>query len=370
MANERIATQSGREIPNDVSILVGGRSFDGWQSVSITESLEAIASNFSISLFDKCEGLKSNWPLKPGVSVKVNIGPTRVITGRIEKLDVSYSSTDRSFTISGRSRSGDLVDATHDGPCEYKNIDLDKLAEELVKPFGLKVFVSVTPTAIEKFAVKPGETVFEALDRAARLQGLLFISTRKGNIRLTRAGATEARFRAFSSLEQGVNILSASATYDDSQRFKDYHCIGQAAAKDDFFGIEVAQPKGSAVDAGITRHRPLTFVAEGDIDNAKAETRAKWEASSRLAKAVRVTAKVQGWVQDNGTLWGANQITNFRSKFLGLNRDLLITNVVRNDGTDEGKTTDITLVDPQAYQVKPVNTKKTDNIFADLGSNF
>lgn len=371
MANERIPVQKGRPIENATTILVGGKSFDGWQSVSITENLESIANEFSISLFDKFEGLKVNWPLKPGVSIKVNIGNERVITGRIEKLNPSFDKDTRQFSIAGRSRSGDLVDCTHSGPCEYKNIVLDKLAEELVKPFGLKVLVSVTPSIIEKFAVKPGETIFEALDRAARLQGFLFVATRGGNIRLTKAGATEERFRAFSSLEQGVNILSAEGNYDDSNRHDEYRVIGQAAGKDDFFGAQVAQPEGLANDAGITRHRPLTIIAEGSIDNAKAITRAQWEASTRLAKAIRVTAVVQGWVQDNGTLWGANQITNFRSKILGLNRDLLITNVTRIDDTNAGKTSSITLVDPQAYSTKPiVNDKKGDDIFASLGSNF
>ena len=371
MANERVPTQAGEEIPDDVSILVGGQLFDGWETVSVTETIEAMASEFTIGLFDKFEGLKADWPLKPGAEIKVNIGDLRVLTGRIEQLNPQYDKSSRSYTISGRSRSGDLIDCTHDGPAEYKNISLDKLAEELVKPFGLKVFVSITPTVIEKFAVKPGETIFEALDRAARLQGFLFISTRGGNIRLTKAGATEARFRAFSSIEQGVNIISAGAEYDDSQRFKDYNVIGQAAGKDDFSGLDVTQVKGTAKDAGVTRHRPLTLIAESDVDNAKAEKRAQWEASLRLAKAIRVTVKVQGWVQENGTLWGANQITNFRSKILGLNRDLLITDIVRHDSTNEGKTTDITLVDPQAYSAKPiVNKKKSDDIFADLGSNF
>ena len=149
----------------------------------------------------------------------------------------------------------------------YKNISIVKLAEELVKPFGLRVLTSVIDSPIDKFAVKPGEFVFEALDRAARLQGFLFVSTRGGNIRLTKAATSEARFRAFSSLEQGVNLIGGRATFDDSKRHNTYKVIGQAAGKDDFFGAEVAQPKGTATDAGVSRHRPLTIIAEGSVDN-------------------------------------------------------------------------------------------------------
>jgi prophage tail gpP-like protein len=367
MVTERRPTQKGKVIKNAVTVVVGSQSFDGWQSVSITKNLESIANQFSISLWDKFEGLKENWPLKPGAEVKVTINSERVITGRIEKLDVSFTDEDRSYTISGRSKPGDLVDCGHTGPAEYKNITLDKLAEELVKPFGLKVFLSVTPKNITKFSVKPGESVFEALDRAARTQGFFFISTREGNIRLTRA----ARARAFTSLEQNVNILSASANYDDSQRHDKYIVKGQTTGLPDFFGESVAQAEGTATDAAVTRHRPLVIIAEGNADAAQSQTRAQWEASSRLAQAARVNVTVQGWTQGDGSLWGINQITNVKSQFLGINRDMLITSVTHTDSTDEGKVTELTLVDPQAYNTEPVvNKTKKDSIFDSLGANF
>lgn len=367
MANETRPTQKGREIADEVTIVVGTQVFDGWQTVSVTKNLESIANQFSIGLFDKFEGLRANWPLKPGVPVKVNINGDRVITGRIEKLNVNYTDEDRSFVISGRSNPGDLVDCMHTGAAEFSNISLDKLAEELVKPFGLRVFLSVEPKVISKFSVKPGETIFEALDRAARLQGFFFVSTREGNIRLTRA----ARARAATSLEQDINILSATANYDDSKRHNQYIVKGQTSGLPDFNGADVTQPEGQALDAGIVRHRPFIMIAESSADSAQSKTRAEWEASSRLAQAIRVTANVQGWTQEDGSLWGINQVTNFKSRFLGLNRDLLITSVSHTDGVRTGKTTEITLVDPQAYAANPeVNKDEKDDIFADLGAEF
>jgi len=229
MANERQATEKGKVIKNETTIVVGGRSFDGWENVTIIKNLESIANSFSIKFFDKFTGLKDNWPLIPGLIVKVNIGKTRVLTGHIEMINVSYTDEDRSFTMSGRSFAGDLVDCMHEGPCEFKNLTLLKLTEELVRPFGLKVFESIETTIIDKFAYKPGETVFEALDRAARLQGLFFVSTPFGNIRITRAGATEARFRAFTTLAQDINLLSATSIMDNSKRHDKYTFKGQTS---------------------------------------------------------------------------------------------------------------------------------------------
>lgn len=371
MAEFRNPVKKGKIIKDEVSVLVGRQVFDGWESVTINESLESIANSFNIQLFDKFEGLRQNWPLKPGVEVRVAINEQRVITGFIETLEVNYSSDNRGFRIGGRSKPGDLVDCMHTGPNEFLNISLDKLAEELIRPFGLRVFLSVEPKVIDKFAVKPGETVFEALDRAARLQGFFFISTRNGNIRLTKAAENEARFKASTNLEQDINLLTATATYDDSQRFGEYIVKGQTIGLPEFFGESASGPIGRARDAGIVRHRPMELLAEGKADAAICETRAQWEASSRLAKSIRISATVQGWTQDNGELWGINQLTRIKSRFLGINKQMLIVNVERIDGVEEGKTTNLTLVDPQSYKTKAVvNENKQDDILASLGANF
>lgn len=371
MVEFRNPLKKGKPIRDEISVLVDGRVFDGWQGVSVSESMESIANSFNIELFDRFAALKQKWPLRPGVPVKIIINKQDVLVGHIEKLNARYTDENRGFTISGRSKSGDLVDCMHLGPKEYKSISLDALARELVKPFGIKVFLSVVPGVIDKFAIKSGETVFEALDRAARLQGFFFISTRGGNIRLTKAATNELRFRANTSLEQDVNILEATADYDDSQRFSDYIVKGQTAGLDDFFGESVAGPKGTAKDSAVPRYRPLEIIAEGKADAKICKTRAEWEASSRLAKAIRISARVQGWTQNDGSLWGANQLTRIKSRFLGVNREMLIVSVNRVDSAEGGKETSLVLVDPQSYSANPnVNKKKADDIFADLGANF
>jgi len=371
MANATPALQKGKAIENDVTMSLDGKSFSAWESVSVTESLEAVSNEFSINLFDKFENLRTQWPIRPGVAVKINIGRTRVLTGHIENLQVDYTDERRGFTVSGRSNTGDLVDSMHLGPYEYTNISLDKLAVELLRPFGMKVFVSIIPKVIDAFAIKPGETVFESLDRAARAQGLLFIATRGGNIRLTKPGAPQERFRATTSLEQDVNILTATATYNDSKRHNEYRVKAQNIGIEGFSGLIAAQPEGNAVDRGVRRHRPFVMVAESKADSEQAQVRAQWEASNRLAKAIRVNILTAGWLQRDGTLWGINQTTHVKSRFLGLNRELLIVSATRTQSQGRGQETTLTLTDPQAYTTTPtVNKKDSDDIFAALGSEF
>jgi len=356
--------QNGRPLADAVSILVGGQAFHGWKTVSVGKHIESICNTFSILLDDRFDGMNSTWPLKPDTDIKIGIGSERVLTGRIEIASPQFNSEGRSFTISGRSNAGDIVDCTHEGPTEFKNIRLDRLAEELIKPFGLKVYLSVTPLVIKKFAVKPGESVFEAIDRAARLQGFFWIATRGGNIRLTRAG----RARSFSALEQDVNILAASAVYDGSKRFSKYTVKGQAGGLEEFFGKSASQPKGTATDKGAPRYRPLTIIAEGDVNGAQAKTRAEWEASSRLAQMARIEVTTDSWTQADDSLWGLNQITKVRSTYLGMDRDLLSASINHTKTNGGGTTTNITLVDAQAYNPAPiVNAKATDDLMANLG---
>jgi len=113
------------------------------------------------------------------------------------------------------------------------------------------------------------------------------------------------------------------------------------------------------------------MIAEGNADSAKAKLRAEWEAATRLAKAIRVSASVAGWTQDNGELWGVNQIIHFHSSFLGLNQDLLSLTISHTEAVSAGKTTTFTLTDKNAYLPEPEkNKKKKDDIFASLGVGF
>ena len=367
MTIQRNPIQKGKRISDAVSILADGKSFDGWKSTSIQKSIESIANSFSMDVHDKFGELKEKWPLVPGTEIKISIGDEPVFEGSIEVVEPSYQAGSRSFIFSGRSKAGDIVDSSHIGPSEFKNISLDKLAQELVAPFGIKVLGSVEPKIIEKFAVKPNETVFEAIDRAARAQGFFFVSTRAGNIRLTRAG----RLPSFSKLSEDINIKAASGRYDDSKRHSEYFVKGQTVGLPEFFGDKAAQPKGEAKDLGVTRFRPLTILAESNVDGNSAKIRAQWEASNRLAKAIRVTIGVQSWRQEDGSLWGINQITHVKSPTLGLNREMLISAVTLKKGNTGGTETEMTLLDPQAYTLAPnLNKKKGSDIMAALGANF
>jgi len=366
VGNRFSPSEKGRNIEEDVTVFTdGNKAFHGWENLKITKNLESIANTFQLDIDDRFQETGERWPLKPGVGIQIEINRERVITGRIEEMRPSFGIDGRRLTLAGRSLPGDLVDCSHLGPCEYKNISLDRLAEELIKPFGLEVFLSVEPKVIDKFAIKPGESVFESLDRAARTQGFFWVSTRDGNIRLTR----RARARSDSEIHQNVNMISGSGIYDNSKRHSEYIVRGQTQGSDDFPGELAGTAEGRAKDLGIEIHRPIVIIAEGNVDTEQAKTRAGWEASVRIGQALELNVVVQGWRQETESLWGINQVILVKSEFLGVNGDFLSAEVEHRKGKDSPTETQIRLVRPDAYESKP-EFPKDDDPLAFLGPGF
>lgn len=355
MAENRFQPQEkGGIIPQSVQMFLDGSAkvFHGWESLTIEKNLDALAQSFSFNIPQKFQQTESEFALKPGTTVAVFVNQERVITGRVEQVSIALSANVKTVNVSGRTLNADLVDCSATGVSEYKNINILALARELVAPYGLKVFNSLEGAdteMISKIAVKKGDTVFEILDKAARLLGGFWISTREGNIRLTRAG----RGRAISKIFEDVNMESGTVTIDDTQRFSEYTVLGSQPATDNYPGVNASSAEGKATDSGVFRFRPLVLTAEGNADSALAKKRAQWEATTRLGKAIRIDVNVQGWLQQEGTIWGLNQLINLRSETLGLDGDFLSTSIkhVRNDS--DGTMTMISLTRQDAYTPEP-----------------
>ncbi len=358
---EPVPKVKGRPLEDAVTISISGALFAGWESVTVTKELDSIAHSFTLDLDDRFLPISKETPIRTGRVVKLNIGSDRVLTGHLETMDVSMGDSERQLNVGGRSFAGDLVDSSCEGPTEFTNISLEDLAKALVAPFGLKVFLSVTPKIIDKFGVKPGETVFDALDRAARLQGFFWISTRAGNIRLTRAG----RARAASELHQDVNFLGGGIQIDDTKRFSKYTIKGQTSGSDDFGGILASGGEGSALDRGVIRNRPLTIIAEGAVDSEKATDRAQWELANRIATGSQVNFTVQGWRQQTGELWDINQIVHVHARSLGINTDLLIRSVEQTKN-NSGTFSTLGLVRKDSYDPQPTAGKESQDVLAEI----
>jgi prophage tail gpP-like protein len=322
----------------------------GWKSVRVVRSMQHCASGFELGLAERWSGQDVRLPVRPGARCTVMLGQVPVVTGHVDGAEVDMDNEGRTVSVAGRDLTADLVDCSAvRKPGQWRGAKIDAIAKDLCEPFGVRVRAEVdTGKPLASFALQLGETVFEALERAARIRGLLLVSDGAGALVLTRAGIQ----RSPTALVLGQNVLKARVRLDMRDRYSSYTVLGQAPGGDNFNGPLVSQVRATALDPGVQRHRPLVLTnSEPDL-SATLQQRALWEANVRAARSLEVSVKVQGWAHD-GTPWAPNCIVPVRLSAMDVDEDLLLTDV-EYSLDDSGTTSTLGLTRRDAYQVLPL----------------
>jgi prophage tail gpP-like protein len=335
----------------DVRLRVNGRDYAGWKSATVERSIEALAGGFHLEVSERW-GPGEPWPIVKEDECAVLLEGEQVISGHVSKINLAISAEDRSVAIEGKDRAAGLVQCSALlDTWEFKNIPLLGFAKKLLDPYGISVSLApgVSPAPLSKISVDPGDSAFEALERACRMSALLAVSDGNGGVTLMRPGPRATT----TELVQGRNILSGSSSFDAEEQFRTYSVLGQHAGSDEHSGKR-ASVKASATDMSVRRgERTLLVRAEGNATTAQAKTRAEWEATTRFARADEATITVQGWTQDSGALWPVNALVRVRAPGLRMNGFLLITRT-RFSLDESGFRTELSLKPPNAFLPEPV----------------
>lgn len=307
-----------------VRLVINGDSHEGWLDVRVTAGIERQARDFTLSVTDRWPGSNVARRVKPGDLSELYFGRDKVLTGYVDATPISYDGSNISVSVSGRSKTADLVDCSaQHGSGQWRNVSVLHIAQELAAPYGVKVLAEVDAGSIAEHQLDPGESVFESVDRLLTQKALLATDDGDGNQVLTRGGQRKAS----TALVLGENILSCSATLDFKERYSEYICKGQRAGNDQDFGAAAAQMLARVPDSGITRHRVIELRTEGQGDLAACRDRVRWEAAYRAGKSYEATYVVQGWRQANGELWQPNMLVHVRDPLIGFDLELLISEV-------------------------------------------
>ncbi len=347
---------------NVLTLEVNGSRYSGWTSVSIKRSLDSMGGAFDIALTERWPEQPNDWPLIAGDQCRVLIGNDPVITGYIDKLSVQYDATSHQIRVSGRDVTGDLVDCSAPSR-SFQNATLPEIARDLAAPFGIDVADETAGddevedyTRLPRRSVNEGETVFRHLERQALTDGRLLTTDGNGKLVITTAGKGG---QSGTVLEMGKNIKAASIDRDYSQTYSDITVKGQmSAASFDVFDASVASPshtvsrEGARQPGGVNRHRPLVLLSETQADGDRCRKRAENEQARRAGREVKISVTVQGWRQDDGSIWTINQMIRLIDPYLRADGFWLISEV--NLTLDEsGSIAKLTLSDPAGY--KPQN---------------
>jgi prophage tail gpP-like protein len=334
-----------------VTLTVGSTLYAGWESVSVTRSIESIAGTFSLTCSEAPKGSDARKQVVPGARVSVQLDGKTIITGYIDDVDVTHSISEHTLSVSGRDAAGDLVDCSalyKSG--EWSNQPMLSIAHDLCDPFGIEVLANVDVSKpFTTWTIEPGESVYENIDRMARALGVLVVSDGHGGILITRAGRT----KVLTALVQGRNVLSASASQSHLQRFNQYQILSQFISSDENDPVNSTVAIGFAEDAAIKRHRP--FIKLYEDSNADLDTlnkRAQWQANVNAARGQRATFTVQGWSHEKG-LWQPNTLVMVDYEAVRIHQTELLIVAVRQTLDSNGSKTELTLSPADAYDIQP-----------------
>ncbi len=337
------------DLAETVSLAIGGSLFAGWTDVTITRSLDALCGTFELSLVDRAKTDADPFSIRDGDAVRVQVGADTIITGWIDAIAPSFTAESHDISVSGRDRTADLVDcsAVHKAS-SWRKARIEAIAAELAAPFGIGVVARASTGApVDRFALQQGETVHAALERLMRFRGLLLVPTPAGDLEII----TPADSAPVAVVAEGANITSASATFDQRDRFGEYIVKGQASGSDDRHGRAVTQIRGAARDPGVTRYRPMIVIAEDQSDGISATTRAQWEAGVRAGRSVSIEVTVPGWRPAPGAdLWRPNTRVTLRSLKVRKPDNTMLVTAVRLAKGAAGTLATLTLMPPEAWQ--------------------
>lgn len=335
-------------MPEPIDLRVDGRRYGGWQKVLVRRSMQQIANSFELTVTERWSGASTRRPILPGAEAELRLGEDRVILGYVDDVNPSYDQRSHSVTVAGRDRTGDLVDCTADA-AQAKNKTLAELCERLCGPFGIPVIVAPGIDAGKRFETwKPDEfaTVYDVLEQAARIRGVLLIADGAGGLTVTRASELQAN----TELVLGENVLAAAGQFSQRDLFSRYIIVSQTGGDDLWSGEDAAQIQGEATDPHVTRHRPNKAEAEEPSTKPECRTRAEWKRNVHFGRSRQATYTVAGW-RDGDALWRHNRRVRIRDPWMGLDTTFLIADV-EFVLDEDGARTNLTVVPPQAFDRK------------------
>jgi prophage tail gpP-like protein len=321
-----------------------------WRSIKIRKSLDEICHTLELEI-PPSERLKVGRHNRVTVTYEnplvTNSGGTGLITTvLVDEVTLSADVTKYNLIVFGRSPARDIIDSTWSDTCP------DMTLREITRYIGEKFNIicdtfppdQPDPTELVYAFDWENESPWTKLIGEADNQGYIVTSNQAGNLYLWPVASSD-RCEGF-HITEGVNVKNISWTENGSEQFHEYvvTCGGlEARITDD------------------TCHGNRIFTIDLTdlfIEKTKLERRVETEKSRR--KETKTVVTVPGWgltdkqIKSLGTTkekeiyWFPNSIIPVRIPSLGLNANLLISEVEYTASADT-VSCDITLVNEGAY---------------------
>lgn len=349
-----------------VSVLVGGKAHDEWESYEIDSDLLTPADAWRVRLA-LAEDSRLPENVAPAAACQVLVGPDLVMTGRIDDVRVSLDKRSHRLEILGRDGAATLLDCS--APLTGgRKLDLAEIIARVVRPLGVtKIRIDADKAALrrrEKVTVEPGDTAWDTLAHAAEANGLWPWFEPDGTLVVGGPDYSDATNPPAAVLvlnprkagEPGeTNVENMERRESVAERYSTVTVLGQAHGTEDEGGKHGL--KSSAVDPDLESRWPRRkIVTDYEADSvAVCRSRAqKILADSRL-KGFELRAEVQGHrinapsMPGHGRLWTPGQRVLVYAPPLGLEGTFFLMARTFSFSRGGGTTTRLTLREDKVW---------------------
>lgn len=325
-----------------VIVRLGGSDFVGWSEVSVSYGVEQAARTAALTVSDFAGAM----PFRPGTECQLLAGGDLLITGYVRDVRPAHEGDRHSVSLSIVSRTIDAIEASIDHPTGFvKEKDLAAIAREFDRT-GVGIETG------EGFPVEPasfvntGQSLFRHIEPLARSHSALIYDTPDGKLRL--AKAPRGRHGGVLSIGAGGNIISASATFTENNRFNPVIVRGQSSRGS---GAGALRLEARASDGTVKRKRPRIIVHESEATSAKLKERAERHVKRAAGYGCSAEVEVSGWRAADGLIFEPHFIIPVKDTRIYLDQEMVIKSVVLSQSIEAGgpgTRAVLSLADPRA----------------------
>jgi prophage tail gpP-like protein len=311
-------------MPGDqVEVVIGGKVQASWSHYEIDSDLMTPADAWSVSL--QAASLDLPAAVRSAKTAQIRVGGDLVMTGQIDSRTHAVRKGQQTLEIRGRDDASLLLDCS--APIfSAVEITLQDIITKVVRPLGIsKVRIDADKTMVtERVAIEPGETGWQALQRAAEGNGLWPWFEPDGTLVVGGPDYSTPPVDHLVLRRDGVgnNVLEVAEQADPVEQFSEVAVLGQVSMT----GTRTSHPsvKGVVRDTSVSSYRPKVVVDHDAFNTQVAQARARKIISDARVKAFSVTVAIKGHRTSSGELWRPGQRVHVEFEDLGLKAPMFI----------------------------------------------
>jgi prophage tail gpP-like protein/phage tail protein X len=339
-----VSPRGPADSPNEVAILIDGRRFRKWSSVTINEAIDQISSVEFTAPFEPGDtAFRDAFRPFSFATVDIEVNGRREFTGTLVGVNPSVSPDQSIVTASCYALPGVLGDCTMPAsafPLEFNNTTLREITAKMLRPFGIRAVFEADPgPRFERVGCDPGRTVLDFLADLARQRNLVIGNDERGSLVFRQSPTLGS---PVANLEVSP-LVSVTPAFNPQQYFS--HITGLEPVTVGLAGSQFTV-KNPRLAGSV---RPMTFtVTDADAGSVSQAVQAK--AGRMFANMVSYSVGLSTWRTPAGDLWRPGSTVNVLAPRAMIYRpyEFEIRGVTRRREADS-ETATLDLIIPGAY---------------------